>query len=623
MPPENESQGTHDEVVDHEAEGAVIGRALRTSLLVAGVIAIAIACVVAWLRRPPEAALQPPEPVRVATKRNLNKAELPQVPFTNITLAAGIDFVPENGAYGEKLLPETMGGGCAFLDYDNDSDQDLLLIGGCHWPGHEPTADIRSSLALYRNDGKGNFDDVTVETHLDVSLYGMGVGVGDYDNDGDTDLYITAVGKNRLFRNEGPERGFVDVTEVAGVGGGDQAWSTSCSWADYDNDGDLDLFVCNYIQWSREIDLAQNFTLLGVGRAYGPPTGFAGSKPALYRNDGDGTFSEVTREAGLGVVNEATGEPVAKSLALAPVDLDQDGWIDFIVANDTVQNFVFHNLQNGTFEEIGTTAGIAYDSAGKARGAMGIDTLQTGSQGDVAVVIGNFANEMTAFYCTHGDPLFFADEAIATGIGPQTRRVLTFGVMFVDIDLDGRRDLLAVNGHLEEEIGRVQESQLYRQAAQLFFNRSHGSGSQFVLAAQQQLGTDFFTPMVGRGAAYADIDADGDLDLLFTQIGGPPMLLRNEQKLGQHWIRLKLVGKQANRSAIGAAITVTSGDRKIQQQVMPTRSYLSQTELPVTIGLGKQKEVDEVIIRWPSGMVQQVENVTIDGVTVVEQHARR
>ncbi|MFV2035860.1 MAG: CRTAC1 family protein, partial [Halocynthiibacter sp.] len=433
--------------------------------------------------------------------------------------------------------------------------------------------------------------------------------------------------KNRLFRNEyhqdRPEAGFSDVTGEAGVAGDPAAWSSSAAWIDYDNDGDLDLLVANYIRWSKDIDLDQNYTLVGVGRAYGPPTHFAGSHPYLYRNEGNGHFVDVTHAAGLKITNEATGLPMAKSLGLAPVDLDSDGWIDILIANDTVRNLVFHNRGDGTFEEIGVVAGIAYDSTGQARGAMGVDTLRFGAQGDghgdLAVGIGNFSNEMTAFYCTHGDPLLFSDDAIATGIGPRTRLVLTFGLLFFDSDLDGRRDLLAVNGHLEEDISRVQESQHYRQSAQLFFNVGGSARIRFVPATETELGPDFFTPLVGRGATYADIDADGDLDLLLTQIAGPPRLLRNDQALRRHWIRLKLVGHRSNRSAIGARVRVQFGKRVVHRQVMPTRSYLSQVELPVTVGLGEQTGVDKITIHWPGGEVQTLADIPIDCETTIAQ----
>ncbi len=627
------------ETPDHDADGAIIVRAFRISLLVALIAGGLLASLIVWFKRPAEKPVQAAKPVRVATRRQHETIPLPKVPLTDITQEAGIRFVHQNGAYGEKLLPETMGGGCAFFDYDNDGDQDLLFVNGSYWPGHQPPDSQPPTMALYRNDGVGHFTDVTAAMGLAVSFYGMGAAVADYDNDGDTDLFISAVGSNHLFRNEGGENPFVEVTAQTGVAGDPEAWSSSSAWFDYDNDGDLDLFVCNYVRWTREIDLAQNYTLLGVGRAYGPPTGFAGANPYLYRNEGNGHFVDVTQTAGLQITNHATGQPMAKSLAVAPVDLDRDGWIDLIVANDTVRNLVFHNAHDGTFTEIGIPSGLAYDSTGQARGAMGIDTLRTGSSannkssGELAVAVGNFANEMTAFYCTHGDALFFSDDAIATGIGPQTRRVLTFSVLFVDIDLDGRQDLLSANGHLEEEIHRVQESQHYRQAAQLFLQTADQQTAEqtpghFVLATEKELGHDFFQPLVGRGAAWADIDGDGDLDLVITQTGGPPRLLRNDQALDRHWLRLQLIGngraaqgavKGANHSGIGARIEVRLDKRIIHRQVMPTRGYLSQVELPVTIGLGKEAQAGEVTIHWPGGVVQKISNVNIDRLTLVRQ----
>ncbi len=617
------------ELSERDAESgddAVIGRALRRSVLVlAGLLLLALTVTAAlfvpnWLAN----YFAPQRQVEVALPqvRQVDKRmEIPRAVFTDITDEAGIGFVHENGARGEKLLPETMGGGCAFFDFDNDGDQDVLLVGSSRWPWDPRGPSDTSSLALYRNDGQGNFEDVTRQQGLHTVLYAMGAAVGDYDNDGHRDLFVSAVGSNRLFRNTGSK--FVDVSEQAGVAGDAAEWSAGCGWFDYNNDGRLDLLVVNYVRWSRDIDLAQNFQLVGVGRAYGPPVSFEGTFPYLYRNDGEGKFTDVTAEAGLQVRNPDTGVPMAKSLALAPVDLDADGYLDVVVANDTVQNFVFHNQGDGTFREIGELCGIGFDSAGRARGAMGIDTGDLPSYESLGVAIGNFANEMTALYVSQGDPLQFTDAAIATGLGPPTRLELTFGVFFFDYDLDGRLDLLGANGHLEQEINKGQPSQHYEQPPQLFWNAGPDQPTLFVRVPPEKSGPDFERPMVGRGAAFADIDGDADLDVLLVGNGQAPRLLRNDQQLSHHWLRCRLVGRQSNRDAIGAWIDVHVEGDVLRRQVMPTRSYLSQSELPVTIGLGSRTDVQRVVVRWPSGRTQTIERPAVDQLLRIDEPAEQ
>lgn len=541
-------------------------------------------------------------------------AEIPVARFVDITKDAGIDFTHYNGATGEKLLPETMGGGVAFLDFDNDGDQDLLFINGTDWPWARSRR--KTTPALYRNDGTGKFQNVTQGSGLDVNLYGMGVAVGDYDNDGLPDLFITGVGETKLFHNEGKGH-FRDTGFNTGAN-----WSTGAAWIDYDNDGDLDLFVCSYVRWSRDIDLEVDYKLAGIGRAYGPPMNFEGTFPGLYRNDGNGKFTDVSEVSGVQVKNPATGGPVAKSLAVAPVDADNDGWIDLIVANDTVQNFFFKNQHNGAFSEIGARSGVAFDAYGLARGAMGIDSARFRNDDALGIAIGNFANEMNALYVSQRDSLLFADEAINEGMGPASRLLLKFGLFFFDYDLDGRLDVLTTNGHLEEEINKVQQSQQYRQPAQLFWNRGAARGVSFIPVPATKAGGDLFKPIVGRGSAFADIDGDGDLDIVMTQIGGPPLLLRNDQRLGNSWLRLKLAGTSSNRDAIGAWIKVRAGNHTLSRQVMPTRSYLSQSELPVTIGLGKLTKIDSVEILWPRGGAQKINAPKLNTTLTVVESAK-
>lgn len=618
VPPESDDAGGDD---------AVIARAFRRSLLVIFALAAVVAAGIWWSQRddtPQGSRVSPPTP---AAARAVDRDAVPSVAFKDVTAESGIDFVHASGATGEKLLPETMGGGCAFFDYDSDGDQDLLLVNACRWPWDETAkrdgtaADAQNaappSTALYRNDGRGNFTDVSAASGLNVTCYGMGVAVGDYDNDGHVDVYLTAVGPNRLLRNLGDGR-FADVTAAAGVAGASDAWSTSCGFFDYDNDGDLDLFVCNYVAWSRDLDLAQSFKLTGIGRAYGPPLSFAGTFSTLYRNDGEGRFTDVSADAGVQVVNRATGLPVGKSLGLTFVDVDRDGWIDIFVANDTVQNFLFHNRRNGTFAEVAAAAGVGFDMSGNARGAMGVDAARYRGDEVLGIAIGNFANEMSALYVAPRPALAFTDEAVATGFGPPTRLDLSFGTFFFDYDLDGRLDLLSANGHLEEDIAKVQSTQHYRQSARLFWNAGASRATELVAVDAASVG-DLAKPIVGRGATYADIDGDGDLDVLLTQIAGPPLLVRNDQQFGRHWLRFQLVGTRANRDAIGSWVEVRRAGETYARQVMPTRSYLSQVEMPITIGLGTATTVDSVRVVWPDGSTQDVTDWKLDVTTTVRQ----
>jgi hypothetical protein len=537
--------------------------------------------------------------------------------FTDITAQAGIRFAHVNGASGEKFLPETMGGGVAFFDFDNDGNQDLLFVNSTFWPSHTSPGKPPATGALYRNDGKGHFTDVTAGSGLDVSFYGMGVAVGDYDNDGFSDIFFTGVHGNHLFHNDAKGK-FSEVTGPAGVGGALEGWSTSAAWIDYDNDGKLDLFVCNYVRWSEELDRGASFELPQIGRAYGPPRKFQGTFPYLYHNEGGGRFREVSASAGVQVKDPATGLPMAKSLAVAPVDVDNDGWIDLVVANDTVQNFLFHNERNGTFKEIGARSGVAYDAYGLTRGAMGIDSARFRNDDTLGIAIGNFANEMNALYVAQPDALVFADEASKEGMGAASQKLLKFGLFFFDYDLDGRLDVLTANGHLEPEIHRVDPTQQYRQPAQLFWNRGDKKGMGFEAVPPDKCSPDFLKPIVGRGSAFADIDGDGDLDVVITQVGGPPLLLRNDLPRGSHWIRLKLVGTKSNRDAIGAWVKLRAGGHTMSRQVMPTRSYLSQSELPVTFGLGKADKVDSVEITWPGGAKQKI-SPQLDRLTIVKE----
>ncbi|HSM12428.1 MAG TPA: CRTAC1 family protein [Thermoanaerobaculia bacterium] len=590
------------------ADDRVIGRALRRSLV--GFVLLALAGAALWLLvdRPPapepEAAIVASAPRAVAAET----ADL-ALPFADVTSAAGIGWSRENGAEGDKLLPETMGGGAAWLDYDGDGREDLLLVNGDRWPGSRARGP-RPRLALYRNEGGGRFRDVAAEAGLDRPIQGMGAAVGDYDSDGRPDLFLTAVGQARLYRNLGGR--FEDVTARAGVGGADDDWSTAATFFDLDNDGDLDLFVGRYVRWSRGIDLEVDYRLTGVGRAYGPPTQFEGAHPILYRNEGDGAFADVSETAGIRVVNPATGVAVAKTLAVLPVDVDRDGRTDLVVANDTVANFLFRNLGDGRFEEIGTPAGIAFDRMGQATGAMGIDAGDLFGDDSLGILIGNFANEMSSAFVSQGRDLLFADESIPLGLGAPTRTALTFGLLVADFDLDGRLDVVQANGHLEEEIAKVDPSQSYRQPAQLFL----GTGGSPPLALVPPAATgDLGRPLVCRGIAAADYDGDGYLDLVLIQPRGEPLLLRNDQASGRHWLEVALEGDPARgiaREAIGARVEIEAGGRRQSRIVARTRGYLCQSQRAVHFGLGDADRVERLTVRWPGGAVTEQRDVAVD-----------
>lgn len=606
-------------------------------LLLALIAAGAGIAAIAYQLRPRGEASYAPRPVTPAGYVTRAESLPSHIRFVDVTEEAGIRFHHFNGARGKRLLPETMGGGCAFVDFDGDGDQDIVLVNGAPWPGEEE--DPPPTQALYENDGRGRFTDVTAERGLAVTFYGMGIAAGDYDNDGWEDLFFTAVGPDRLFRNvEG--RRFEETTAAAGLdevagglNGGDGgdgagrpsgspyprshhsrstgawspgAWSTGAAFLDYDLDGRLDLFVCRYVEWSPEIDLAQDFQITGIGRAYGPPQNFAGVLCRLWRNIG-GRFEDVSAAAGIEVLNRLTGKPMAKSLGVAVHDMDEDGYPDIAVANDTVQNFLFHNRGDGTFEEVGAGMGFAFDPSGNTRGAMGIDWADHEAPGAKAIVVGNFANEVTALYRSP-DPtsIPFRDDAIAQGIGNPSRKFMKFGVFFFDLDLDGRLDIFEANGHIEQEISTVQTEQTHEQPAQVFWRAPEGSPRGYEVLGRDHLGPDLFRPMVGRGAAYADIDGDGDLDILCSPNGTRARLFRNDGGDQNGWIRLRLAGTRANRSALGARLEVRVGERVLKAQLTSGRSYLSQCERVITFGIGEEPEARNVRIHWPGQREPQI-----------------
>lgn len=509
----------------------------------------------------------------------------PGFQFVDVTGPAGIRFQHNSGAYGGKLLPETLGSGCAFLDYDADGWQDVLLINSMDWAGHKHQ---RTTLKLYRNNRNGTFTDVTIAAGLDVELYGMGVAVGDYNNDGFPDIFISCVGQSRLFRNTGKGT-FVDVTKGSGLLG-KQGLSTSAVWFDYDRDGFLDLFVCNYVRWSAEHDVF--CSLDGKNKSYCTPEAYRGDTCWLYHNRGDGTFEDVTASSGI-------FDSSSKSLGVAMLDFDQDGWPDLLVANDTQPNKLYRNLHNGKFKDVAVEAGLAFSTEGKARAGMGVDVADFDNSGRPGIVITNFDNEMMGLYRYTGRG--YDDIAIQTGLGAASRNTLGFGCVFFDANLDGLLDIAVANGHIDETVRNIRGNVGYAQPAQLFENL--GAGKFQEVAAE--VGGGFSKPKVGRGLAVGDYDGDGDLDLLLTTNNGAAYLYRNDVISSYRSVRFHLVGTQSNRDAIGATVRVFAGGQQQMRMVRTGSSYLSQSELPVTFGIGKLDQIERVVIDWPSGKSEE------------------
>ena len=510
--------------------------------------------------------------------------------FVDVTSRSGLQFQHNSGAYGGKLLPETMGSGCAFLDYDRDGWQDILLINGMDWPSHKRR---RTTLKLYRNNRNGTFTDVTRAAGLDVEMYGLGVAVGDYNNDGFPDLYITCVGQNRLFRNTGKGT-FVEVTKASGLAG-KLGFSTSAIWFDYDRDGFLDLFVCNYVKWSADHDVF--CSLDGKNKSYCTPEAYRGETCWLFHNRGDGTFEDVTARSGI-------FDTSSKSLGVAMLDYDQDGWPDLLVANDTQPNKLYRNQRNGTFKDVAMDAGIAFSSDGKARAGMGVDVADFDNSGNPGVAITNFDNEMIGLYRIIGKGNF-EDVAIQSGVGRASKNSLGFGCAFLDLDLSGSVDLIAVNGHIDDTVRNVRFGVGYAQPPQIFLN----DGQAHFRESASTVGGDFNVPKVGRGLAYGDFDRDGDLDVLMTTNNGRAYLFRNDVTSGNRSIRFHLTGTKSNRDGIGAVVRVTAGGVKQTRMVKSGSSYLSQSEMPLTFGLGRRDQVDEVTVLWPSGKSESFKNL--------------
>ena len=525
-----------------------------------------------------------------------------QIHFRDITTQAGIHFTHNNGAFGKKWLPETMGPGCGFIDYDNDGYPDIILTNGEDFPGHPHGG--ATTLKLYHNNHDGTFTDVTRRAGLAVPMFGLGVAVGDYDNDGYDDLFVTALGQSHLFHNNGNGT-FTDITKSAGMWGPSE-FSTSAAWVDYDRDGKLDLVVANYVQWTTESDLY--CTLDGAHKSYCTPESYKGTSVRLWHNLGGGKFEDATQKAGL-------GDPTSKSLGVTILDYNDDGWPDILIANDTQPNKLYVNKKNGTFEERGVAAGIGFSEDGVARAGMGTDAADYDRSGYASIIISNFANQMLSLYHNEGNGLF-VDEAPQSEIGRDTLVTLGFACFFFDYDNDGWPDIFVADGHIENEIERVQKRVSYAEPPHLFRNLGSGKFTEVT----EQMGKSLATPKVARSAAYGDIDNDGFPDILLTTNAGPAYLYHNEGGTN-HSLRIKLVGTKSNRDGIGAIVRLYSGNDRQWKMLRSGSSYLAAHELVLTFGLAAHAKADQLEIQWPSGQIDKLSNVNA-GQTITLQEGK-
>lgn len=523
------------------------------------------------------------------------------VQFVDITRSAGIHFIHDNGAFGKMWLPEAMGSGVAFIDYNNDGWPDILLINGSDFPGH---GNRHTHMALYRNNRNGTFTDVTHRAGLDFETYGMGVAVGDYNNDGCDDIFITALGQSHLFRNN-CNGTFADVTKQAGLWGHDE-FSTSAAWVDYDRDGRLDLLVANYVQWTPQTDIY--CTIDGRTKSYCTPQAYHGASLRLWHNNGNGTFTDVTKQAGV-------YDPTSKNLGITIFDANNDGWPDIFVSNDTEPNKLYISNRNGTFTEKAVMSGVGFSEDGIARAGMGTAAADYDHSGFPSILVTNFSNQMLGLYHNEGNGLF-VDEAPNSQIGHSSLLTLGFGCFFFDYDNDGWPDVFVANGHIQRDIQMVQRQVHYAEPPLLFHNLGGGKFADVT----SQMGSSLSVPRVARGAAYGDVFNRGKLDILVSTNSGPAALFRNEGG-SNHSLRIKLMGAKSNRDGLDSQVRVTAGGVTQSKMLTSGSSYLSASELVLTFGLGQNPRADELEIHWPSGQIDRLKDVSAGQTITVKEGA--
>ena len=528
--------------------------------------------------------------------------------FTDVTRQAGISFQHVNGFTERRHYIETMGPGCAFLDYDGDGRLDVYFVNGHEL---EETSGSKSTNVLYCNDGDGSFTDVTEEAGAGDTGYGVGVTAADYDNDGDVDLYITNYGPNILYRNNG-DGSFTDVTKEAGVE--DDRWGVGCAFLDYDNDGYLDLYVANYVDFSLEHPKSNTVPYMPRGSGpttvkeatgYPHPDNYRGVADVLYHNQGDGAFIDVTRKAG--VYN-----PEGKGMGMTCGDYDNDGDVDIYVGNDLTPNFLYRNDGDGSFTDVALMAGVAYNEDGKTESSMGIDFGDYDRDGYLDLIVPNFQGESCTLYRNTRNG-FFVDESVASGIGLATRAYVGWGTGFLDYDNDGKLDLFISTGHVLDNVVLFDARTTYAQRNFLFRNNGPGArGKHTFTDVSSRAGEGLAVEKASRGAAFGDYDDDGDVDILVVNCGDGPTLLRNDGGNRNHWLRVETEGVTSNRDGIGARVEVTSGDWVQIREVKSGSSLYSRNDLRVSFGLGDRSTVDRLEIRWPSGIVDRFINLSAD-----------
>ena len=525
------------------------------------------------------------------------------VTYVDVAAAAGINFQHDNAASAEKYLIETMGSGCGWIDYDRNGLMDLYLVNGAATRLYTPKHRLQS--ALYRNNGDGTFTDVTAKSGVGAEgLFGMGIAVGDYDNDGFPDLFVLGYGRCILYHNNG-DGTFTDATANAGVENSGR-WGSSAAWFDYDNDGRLDLVIANYVDWAPD----NNFWCGDHGpglRSYCHPDNYHGQAPTLYHNNGDGTFTDVSLRSGVGA------KP-GNGLGVVTFDYDDDGWQDIFIANDSMPNFLFHNNRDGTFREVGYTAGVAVSMDGTSEAGMGVDAADASGKGRMDLMVTHLDSQLARFYQNMGAGVF-DDATLRSKISYATFHMSGFGTRFMDYDNDGWRDVFMADGHILDNIERYRTEVRYAEPKLMFRNNGRGIFEN----VSGRLGADFQLPRVSRGAAIGDYDNDGDLDILVNNNGGAPQLLRNDGGNANHWLEIFLIGTKSNRDGVGARVKLTAGDLTLYEQRKGGMSYQSAQDPRLHFGLGARASVDALEIIWPSGAVTKLAGIKSDQILAVKE----